>query len=572
MSRQVRSEVLGSESVESRNIQTFRGKSVSPQKFASSLTFLVFLSLSILMTASPAVASATNVYIAQTAAGAANGADCADAYAYSFFNSSANWGSGAAQIGPGTTVHICGTFSMPAGASGTLTIQGSGTSGDLIRIQFETGANASAPYWGPGGFITESGQSYIVVDGSPTSTPCGYVNSQDVPCNGEIQATANGASLASQQANSHGVQLNGGNNIEVRDLNCQNLFVPVQNNSNNETTNGVNNSACVWWVSSGSGGGNINVHNIEVNNSFNGVLLAYEGSNAGVHVDDSWMTNIEVGAQVGAGNGGASISSGSINGNDFSNMGNWDTSNSCGGNCPNHHEFIHLYTQQSGATISSFSIAGNYFHGTIGYSATSEIYVECDGGSLCTAPTSINVNEYNNVIVNEDPNADISTGAGGNTMTECEGSTCQIYNNTYYSPANYSSLNCAMHLEAGSVITVENNIFDGMNCAIDNGGGTVASSSNLGFGLAVACGSACSVSGDPQLSLSSSPEYQLSGSSSAAYQTGTNLTTLGISGLDVDHLGISRPSTGNWDMGAFEYSGDPPSQPNPPGNLQAVPH
>jgi hypothetical protein len=237
----------------------------------------------------------------------------------------------------------------------------------------------------------------------------------------------------------------------------------------------------------------------------------------------------------------------------------------------NHHEFIHLYTQQPGATISGFTIAGNYLHGTLGAYMTSEIYVECDGGSSCSAPTSINVEEFNNVIVNEDPNSDISSGAGGNTMTECEGSTCQIYNNTYYSPNNYSSLNCAIHLEAGSIITVKNNIFNGMSCAIANGSGTVAASSNLGYGLAVACGSACSVSGNPNLDLSSSPAYQLTNTASAAYQSGGNLTLLGILSLDVAQLNVSRPAVGNWDMGAFEYGGSSgQNPPNPPSSLQAV--
>src|SRR6202040_1977163 len=86
-------------------------------------SFIVFLSLGAMLLlvvsiASPvAAAAASGIFIAQNAAGAANGADCADAYAYAFFNNSANWGSGANQIGPGTTIHLCGTFSMSAGAS-----------------------------------------------------------------------------------------------------------------------------------------------------------------------------------------------------------------------------------------------------------------------------------------------------------------------------------------------------------------------------------------------------------------------------------------------------------------------
>lgn len=69
-------------------------------------------------------AQATAVYLAQSAVGAGNGLDCADARAVSYFNSSGNWGTGSTQIGPGTTVHLCGSSITTA-----LTFQGSGSAG-----------------------------------------------------------------------------------------------------------------------------------------------------------------------------------------------------------------------------------------------------------------------------------------------------------------------------------------------------------------------------------------------------------------------------------------------------------
>ena len=72
-------------------------------------------------------AAAQNVYIAQVATGGADGSSCANAYAIGFFNSSGNWGTGPAQIGPGTTVHLCGTITT------MLTFQGSGNSQQLYR-------------------------------------------------------------------------------------------------------------------------------------------------------------------------------------------------------------------------------------------------------------------------------------------------------------------------------------------------------------------------------------------------------------------------------------------------------
>lgn len=83
------------------------------------------------------VCAASDIYISQNAAGADTGADCADAYAASFFNNSANWGSGSGQIGPGDTVRLCGTVST------NLTFQGNGSSGNPVILD-GTGATMNA--------------------------------------------------------------------------------------------------------------------------------------------------------------------------------------------------------------------------------------------------------------------------------------------------------------------------------------------------------------------------------------------------------------------------------------------
>src|ERR1022692_300255 len=95
------------------------------------------------------ICEASDIYIAQNATGGNTGTDCADAHAYTFFNTSGNWASSptAGKISPGTTVHLCGTFTGTAGTN-ELTTQGNGTSGHPITIQFESGALMQAPYWG----------------------------------------------------------------------------------------------------------------------------------------------------------------------------------------------------------------------------------------------------------------------------------------------------------------------------------------------------------------------------------------------------------------------------------------
>src|SRR3989344_4604412 len=81
-------------------------------------------------------AASSNIYIAQSAAGSADGSSCANARAVSFFNASGNWGTGATQIGPGTVVHLCGTITT------YLTFQGSGASGSPVVVD-GTGATMS---------------------------------------------------------------------------------------------------------------------------------------------------------------------------------------------------------------------------------------------------------------------------------------------------------------------------------------------------------------------------------------------------------------------------------------------
>jgi hypothetical protein len=122
---------------------------------------MVFVALSLLS----GVATAKDIYIAQSAAGANSGLDCADAHSVSFFNTAANWGPGAAQIGPGTTAHLCGVITTE------LTVQASGSGGSPITILFQPNAQVALPACdNSNGCLNINGKSYITIDGG---TPCG---------------------------------------------------------------------------------------------------------------------------------------------------------------------------------------------------------------------------------------------------------------------------------------------------------------------------------------------------------------------------------------------------------------
>jgi hypothetical protein len=57
-------------------------------------------------------------------------------------------------------------------------------------------------------------------------------------------------------------------------------------------------------------------------------------------------------------------------------------------------------------------------------------------------------------------------------------------------------------------------------------------------------------------------------STSPAINAGTNLTSLGIATLNSDKAGITRPPTGAWDIGAYQYTTVTPSPPSSPKNLR----
>lgn len=141
------------------------------------------------------VAIARDIYIAQNAVGANNGFDCADAHAVSFFNAAANWGSGPAQIGPGTTAHLCGVITTE------LTVQGSGTSGSPITILFQPHAQVTLPACdSTNGCVNVRGKSYIIIDGGTACGPGTACASTSLACvanalacgTGSIVQTSNG--------------------------------------------------------------------------------------------------------------------------------------------------------------------------------------------------------------------------------------------------------------------------------------------------------------------------------------------------------------------------------------------
>lgn len=534
------------------------------------LTVMLFISVTALFS------SANDIYIAQTAAGGNTGADCADAYALTFFNNSANWGSGSNKIGPGTTVHLCGTFSAPAGANNYLTFQAGGNSANPITLLFEDGAVLTATYWG-GAAITSDGNNWIVVNGGT---------------NGIIQATANGSSLASQNGSGVGVLMSGSSNSTVENLTLSDLYV---DSSVTDSASGNNVDGVVWY-----GGSNITI----TRNTCHDVRWCYiygygypgsGGTTSGVTI--SWNTCYNIDHCIVVGDSGypnaASFLSGSncsniVYGNEAYNFSNWDNSSDL-----NHHDGIHTWANQNGSSYY-VCVISNYIHGSLSSSGAyfgGGYYIEsttaggvaannivdsssshansCDTGAIGSANGTSAANGSGEIIVN-------NTVVGGcqaqGEEYAAESTTNDTFENNYASTGPTYVLTGSPYGPANTFTVADYNVYG------------LAQGANPFYGTASGCESGANFAAwqscgwdahGKTATVTLNSNYTLP-SGSPLIGAGANLSSLGITALltgapqtfgaqGLCGTGcIARPSTGAWDVGAYPYSataGNPPAAP-----------
>ena len=532
------------------------------------------------------VSSAKDIYIAQIAQGGGGGNSCATANAAAFFNSSSNWGTGASQIGAGTTVHICGTITGGSNATG-FTFQGSGTSASPITLLFEPGAILTSTNWSTNGAIITDGQSYVVVDGGS---------------NGLIQDTLNGtpggacpAGPCTSQTQSTGISLNSCLNCTVQNLTISNLYMRTsqsdeqgggacfnaQANSVTSTNLVLNNNTChdvgsgMYWEYRGTGSNAITLTNNTIYNISAGFMLA----------DFSGVTS--------------KLTSALIYGNYVHDFANW-SDQCCGYNY--HHDGIHLWAVHNGATVSGVYVYNNTFGGDFG-AGTAQIYFEIDGTNN-TATGYF----FNNIF---NPTGDTGTTSGGGAafwVQTAGGSgnsiTFYAYNNTLTS----TNIINGMWLEGGGgTITgkIENNIIQnfGTPFVTTTGGmlSTLVQDYNNWYCPSSTCGSygngVWDDNGDDFSTLSSWRAYSsldihsvlanplvnsnwVPQTGGAAIGMGTNLYSVcngqpnpGLGALCFDKSGVARPATPTlWDVGAYQSGSTgggspPPNGPNPPTTL-----
>ncbi len=499
-----------------------------------------------------AVSYATDYYIAQNAAGSNNGTNCANAYSASWFNTSSNWGSGAGQISAGDTVHLCGTFSGAANST-MLTVQGSGSAGNVITILFESGAVLTSPQWAHNGAIYISGQSYIKIDGGT---------------NGIIKNTNNGstASGLTYHADSKGILVTGSSNIEITNLSITNIFINTGGDSSGSSDSSGASSTGI--RVEGPPYSYISIHNNTLSNSRANISFSLDSTTASTNINiyNNTISDNCWGIQLGAGNSNVSANTINIYNNTITNWTLWQYPTGT-----YHTDGIIVYADGSGSNVTG-NIYNNYIYGNLGSgSPTAFIFLESN---------TKNFNVYNNLLV----------WAGGGSPVWLGGDICtggghNLYNNTIVgNGSGYLVRIC-------NSATFKNNIFTNGNTAImerpGNYNGITASDYNL-FNTTYAAGDNDTAGPPAYLPLASwqsgynqdlhsvignplflgSSNYQLQ-SGSPATGKGTNLTSLSITSLDYDKINVARPSLGAWDIGAYAFlSGTiqsvPPAKPNPP--------
>ena len=497
----------------------------------------------VLLLISSSMAMANDVYIAQTATGAGDGTSCSSARAVSFFNAVGNWGVGTDKIGPGTTVHLCGTFNAPAG-SNYLTFQASGTVGNPITLKWEDGAIIQAPYFsqgnqGSGGGVRANGKSYLVIDGGT---------------NGILRNTANGSGLTYQKS-STGIEIYKCNNIEIKNLAISNIYVRKIGDTvmDHGTLNFINSS-----------GNYIEIHHNVMHDAGWGINWAYSNGDHDIRVHHNEIYNIDHGFSPYGDQGGSADNVYFYN-NHVHDYSNWDWTGY-------HHDGIHAYGV-NGSKLKTIYIYNNTFDGNTGTTITAHIFLEAANDGTPWTDSTGKAIIYNNVLV--------SNSSALETMIVGSGSGHEIYNNVIINTANSSDTSCARWIGTSNV-TFKNNYLAGCDSLIYADSSTYTSDYNV---FANCSSSSCfniggSRTGSFSTYRSAHPTQDAhsvnslssnGGVSSAGIpQAGSVVINNGVSlaeSFTVDILGSSRPQGSAWDIGAYEFSTQTNKVPNSPSSI-----
>lgn len=560
----------------------------------------VGLALLVLWMSHPVSASTSSVYIAQNAAGADTGANCSNAHSAAFFNSSGNWGTGTSQIGPGTTVHLCGTLDSRSSGANLLTFYGDGAAGNPVTLLFEPRAIVQAAYCANSGCINLNGHSHIVIDGGTACGKQGKSTDADTPCNGTIQNTAVGSAgstcvdgSCTPLSSTTGSAAIGGMGGTPTDVTIRYLNIKLYVRSTSDYSNSGNNTSGIA-LAGGTTANHFEVHH----NIFNGMGKAFvaslgstSGTFSGYHVYNNSFTSQCWAMGVGLAGSSTNITDLTFHDNEVQNWDAWaianDTSNAHGQGtnvCHTNGTMWFNYGTPSGGFgyigDSSSGMWNNYLHGSLtgGFKGSSP------SGVISCQDNCVNVKVFNNILHYTNIN---SVGGGGLVYFNGPGGGGQgVYNNTMVSDVGGS---CVVVTGSTAPTVIRNNIAQGCgdvieirpncpSCAIaDHNDGYGATNSwvvnnSASSGQFISFGTWQGTYGQDTHSTTASPNingsYQPQ-SGSPATGLGSNLSNLGIASLNIDFAGVTRPSGSSaWDAGVYQFGSS--SAPAPPQGLAAV--
>jgi hypothetical protein len=517
-------------------------------------------------------ATANDVYVAQSSAGSNNGSSCANAYAQTYFNDSSKWTSGTptgTQIGPGTTVHLCGTISTQ------LAFQGSGSSGNPVTVLFEPGAMMSAngnvwsanpPFW-LGGF------NYLTINGGTGNVGGASTN---------IQATNNGSGQTYHDA-IDAIEMDNSHDITVLNMGCGPLYTHTSASDDNP---GADSGGCLY---ANPLGANVTVHDSTFHDATDGLLFSEEVTGTvNLNVYNNTFYNIDHDLFTSC---GTSSSGFYFHNNLIHAPANWDT------NDDSFHHDGWILAYFSGTTCTAVFDYNNKYYGDWGTNNTSPIFWDDNGGNLDSAYV------FNDIFMNS--NATQTWNNGINAMVSDAGGPAHIWNNTVICPA---SGGLGIQTE-GLNMDVRNNVSTGCSTffSTSNAGAATVSAFNYNlYANLVASGSSAFsflssgtnaaqtlaqqftgwktiiqgklAGAEANSSTASSANLNSSGQPNAGSPVigaGTNLYSTcsgqanpGLGALCNDYAGTARPSSGAWDIGAYVY-GSSSSTPTSLGSLLA---
>ncbi len=483
---------------------------------------------------------AADFYVAQTATGAADGSSCANALAYTWFNTAGNWANPkqAGKIGPGDTVHLCGTISGDGtGTNPILNFQGSGTAGSPITVLWESGATLSEPVGPKSGFVALNSNTDLIVDGGS---------------NGSIQCTANGDGLA--YSNNGVIGIYGSpSDITIRNLTIQNLYVHSQATSSNGS------SAGIYFPSAG---GNISISNNTVHDVCHSIVL---GGGLANYTSLNIYSNNVYNDVWGIALGGPGLNNANIYSNIIGSTQNWYDNNDVF-----HADGIMIYPQSG--SLTGVNVYNNKFTGKWSKHTTAMIFFD---PASTVSMTKFNI--YNNLLI-ADPQGGYTNGL------ICDSSQDQgfnYYNNTLIGTG--ISNNMGVGLSTGC--TFKNNLLTGFGTFVNVKVLAAGGLDNNIYANAIASGNppffyngtgvhtvsawrtatgqdaqANAVSGVPNPCILDSNGFCINVTLNADGSLPAGCPAIGAGAdlysiFETDLLGNQRLQSGGWDIGAYAYEG-----------------